>query len=184
MNYLVLPLFALTLILTTHNLDAICKSPTQGPQGGFATNYIDSYSDIIQPLNFTTPVNILFPSNSLTPKGITKSPSNDAFTVQQPGVYLIAFSINVTTINQFSFINSIALLLNINGTPVQPSPIAESHSVVNSAAAFLELSGQTLLTLSAGDVITLEAVGDFTPNIDIMRIDSALFTVIQIADAP
>lgn len=182
MNYILQLLLAIALFFGATHLDAICKSPSQGPQGPFGTNYIDSFNNTPQPLISSVPSNVVFPFNSAGPVGITKSPIfNDIFTVLQSGVYLISFAVNATS-EEISFpINSLSLTLKVNGIPVPPIPIALGNSFVGGTGQ-LELTGQTLLTLSGGSFITLEVLGVF--NESPIIIDSALINIIQVASAP
>lgn len=183
MNCLMPLLLALTLFAIGPNLEAICESPPQGPQGPFATNYIDSYRNTPQTLTNGVPVNIVFPNNSLSPVGITKSGTFDAFIMQHSGVYLISFAVNATITGTFPPLKVLALTLKVNNTPVPPVPMASTNSLVG-VSGQVEPSGQTLLTLSAGDVVTLEALGTFNDSQDSITIDSALFNITQIAEGP
>lgn len=183
MNCLKPLLLALTLFAVGPNLEAICESPPEGPQGPFATNYIDSYRNTPQTLTNGVPANVVFPNNSLSPVGITKSGTFDSFIVQHPGVYLISFEVNATITGSAPVLKVLELTLKINNVPVPPIPMASTNALVGGSGQIAP-SGQTLLTLSAGDVVTLEALSTLGTTPIAITIDSALFNIIQIAETP
>lgn len=72
--------------------------------------------------------------------GITHTPSSDAIGVVNAGTYAITFSVSGVEPNQFA--------IAINGTP-------NAATVYGSGAGTQQNTGQAILTLAAGDTITL-----------------------------
>lgn len=186
MNYLLFPFLALTLALSGSFLEADCKVP-KGPPGPPPTNYIGSFSETTQMIDAPKVAEaVVFPGNFAGPVGITKSASNDSFTVLFDGVYLISWTVNGTSPVFMAPPNFLALTLKVDGNPVLPNPISKSSFVGTGnqdIATFIDLSGQKLLNLQAGAVITLEVMADFKPPTESVQIDSALFNIAQVANA-
>ena len=185
MRHLLLPLTLLTFLLTGSLLQADCIIP-QGPPGPPPANYIGSYSETTQVLTAPNVAeNVVFPNNFAGPVGITKSATNDSFTVLFDGVYLISWTVNGESPIFIAPPNFLALTLKVDGTNVLPAPISKTTFVGNataSLATFVDLSGQKLLSLKAGAVITLEVMGSFTPVTESLQIDSAMFNITQVSN--
>lgn len=183
MKHLLLPLLAFAFAAGSHTLQADCTRPPQGVPGFLSKYYIGSYSDTVQPLDNGVPEDVVFPSNSTPPVGIAKSGSNDSFTIQHTGVYLIYWTANVETIHVNNPPQTIELNVQVNGTSIMSRP-SSLTSLPNFATAVspqrTNLSGRTTLVLQAGDVITLQAIGTFTQMGESMQIDSALIDIIQL----
>ena len=182
MNLLLLPMLILTLLSGSDALQAECTRPPQGIPGFLSANYIGSYSDTIQPLTNGVPEDVIFPNNSTSPIGITKSVTNDSFTIQTTGVYLIYWTVNGETQHIRNPPNTLALNLKVNGNPVmsRPSSLASFANFLSSPPFKLNVSGRTTLALQAGDIITLEALGTFTESGETMQINSAIIDIIKI----
>ena len=82
---------------------------------------------------------ILFDANGPL-SGVTHVPGSASITVTNAGTYGITFSVSGTEPNQFA--------LFVNGAPNAPS-------VYGSGAGTQQNTGQTLVVLSAGDVLTI-----------------------------
>ena len=82
---------------------------------------------------------VLFDSNGPL-LGVTHTPGTDAITVVDAGTYAITFSVSGSEPNQFA--------LFINGAP-------DTSTVYGSGAGTQQNTGQAILVLAAGDVITL-----------------------------
>ncbi|WP_430981634.1 BclA C-terminal domain-containing protein, partial [Bacillus cereus] len=83
---------------------------------------------------------ILFNSNGLITPGFTHTPGTSQIMVINAGDYKISFSVSGVEPNQFG--------LFLNGAPV-------TNSVYGSGAGTQQNNGQTILTLAAGDTLTL-----------------------------
>lgn len=186
MKYFMLPLLAFTFVCIGSFLEADCIIP-QGPPGPPPTYYIGSFSETTQPLAApNVPQNVIFEDNFAGPVGITKSVTNDSFTVEFDGVYLISWTVNGTSPVFIAPPNFMSLTLTVDGNPVLPDPISRITFVGSGnqpLATYVDLSGQKLLNLQAGSTITLEVMGSFTPMTESLQIDSAMFNITKIADA-
>ncbi len=83
---------------------------------------------------------ILFNSNGLMTPGFTHTPGTSQIMVINAGDYKISFSVSGVEPNQFT--------LFLNGAPV-------TNAVYGSGAGTQHNNGQTILSLAAGDVLTL-----------------------------
>ncbi len=83
---------------------------------------------------------ILFNSNGVMTSGFTFTPGTSQMMVTNAGDYKISFSVSGVEPNQFA--------LFLNGAPV-------TNSVYGSGAGTQQNNGQTVLTLAAGDILTL-----------------------------
>lgn len=182
MKHLLFPLLAFAFAAGSYPLQADCRRPPQGDPGFLSRFYIGSYSDTIQPLDNGVPEDVVFPSNSTPPVGITKSGSNDSFTIQHTGVYLIYWTANVETIHVINPPQTIELNVQVNGTSImsRPSSLTSLSNFNTDDPQRTNLSGRTTLVLQAGDVITLQAIGRFTTIGESIQIDSALIDIIQL----
>lgn len=89
----------------------------------------------------TIPIEATVPFDSNGPlSGITHAPGSDAINITNAGIYAIFFSVSGTQPNQFA--------LAVNGSP-------STSTIYGSGAGTQQNTGLTILTLSAGDVITL-----------------------------
>jgi hypothetical protein len=110
------------------------QGPT-GPAGTLASAYLDAYS-LAQTVS--TGNDVTYDTQNVAPVGISTNADHDAFTVSNAGAYLVnvVFATGAT--------GPLAAQLTINGTVVGP---AESSTF------------SRILSLSAGDVITVRIVG-------------------------
>ena len=83
---------------------------------------------------------IAFSGNGVLTPGITHAPGTNAIAVSAAGDYSIRFSVSGVEPGQFA--------LFVNGAPV-------ADTIYGSGAGTQQNTGQAILTLSAGDVITL-----------------------------
>jgi hypothetical protein len=90
----------------------------------------------------TVPVeaDVTFNSNGITTAGITHAPGTSQIVVSSAGNYQVTFSVSSVEPNQFA--------LFVNG-------LAVAGSVYGSGAGTQQNTGQVILTLAAGDVLTL-----------------------------
>jgi hypothetical protein len=98
--------------------------------------YIYNYSARVVALEAA----VLFDSNGLGTPGITHAPGSAQIKVADEGDYKVTFSVSGTEPCQFA--------LFVNGAVV-------AESVYGSGAGTQQNDGQTILALSAGDVLTL-----------------------------
>lgn len=109
-----------------------------GPQGpARVVNYGYIYNLPAQTVAIEAPV--LFSSNGPL-SGFTHTPGTSQITVTTAGVYRLDFSASGTEVNQFA--------LSVNGTAVP-------ETTYGSGAGTQQNNGQAILSLAAGDVITL-----------------------------
>jgi len=93
---------------------------------------------------------ILFDSNGVLTPGILHTPGSSAITFVKAGNYLINFSVSVAQPNQF------ALFLN---------NVAVANSIYGAGAGTEQNDGQVILTIAAGDVLTLRNHTSLAPVI-------------------
>ena len=86
------------------------------------------------------------PDSQVLPAGITVNGANTVFTVNTPGRYRLAYTLNTST----ALASGTRLL--INNTPNQASTVAPSLSLSH-------FSNEIIVDLSAGDTITLQMYG-------------------------
>ena len=82
---------------------------------------------------------VLFDSNGPL-SGITHAPGSSAINIVSAGTYSVTFSVSGTEPNQFA--------IAVNGTP-------NTSTIYGSGAGTQQNTGQAILTLSAGDTLTL-----------------------------
>lgn len=116
-----------------------------GPQGIQGIPGVAGVSEYAYLYNLTSRVvpieaDVLLDLNGPITAGITHTPGTAAINIVNAGTYAISFSVSGTEPGQFS--------LTVNGVP-QPS------SVYGSGAGTQQNTGQALLTLGAGSVLTL-----------------------------
>lgn len=183
MKYLMIPLLALTCLMSTPDLEAGCKRPPQGPPGPtgatgtIVSNRIGSISDEEddpQELTDSTQELVLFPINTAAPVGINKT-NDTTFTVLQSGTYIITATVNVFTNDVDS---NLAMAILVNGTAVQDPMVSTNFSGANEAEA--SLSTQIVIDLVAGDEIEVGVTGFFDIEAT-MSILHAQFSITQIA---
>ena len=115
-----------------------------GPTGpaGLTTSGLSQYAYVFntaaQVVALEAP--ILFNSHGKITSGFTHTLGTSQMTVINAGDYKISFSVSGVEPNQFA--------LFLNGAPV-------TNSVYGSGAGTQQNNGQTILTLAAGDIITL-----------------------------
>ena len=114
----------------------------QGIQGVPGVAGVSEYAYVYNLTSRVVPIeaDVLFDLNGPITPGITHTPGSAAVTVVNAGTYEIDFSVSGVEPGQFS--------LTVNGVP-QPS------TVYGSGAGTQQNTGQALLTLGAGDVLTL-----------------------------
>jgi hypothetical protein len=83
---------------------------------------------------------VLFDSNGVITPGILHTPGTSTIQVVEQGDYEVTFSVSGTEPNQFA--------LFLNGAPLP-------ETVYGSGAGTQQNNGQAILTLAAGDVLTL-----------------------------
>jgi len=121
------------------------RNPTAGPPGPpgpqgppASSEYGYVYNTSVQLVAIEAAV--LFDTNGLLTAGITHSPGASGITVASTGDYAISFSVSGVEPNQFAlFVNGIVAPGTIHG----------------SGTGTQQNNGQTILTLAAGDVLTL-----------------------------
>lgn len=177
-----LPLTALTLLAGSAVLNADCQRPPQGIPGFLSANYIGSYSDTVLVLANDDPVDVPFQIDSTPPVGIIKSGTDDSFTIQNTGVYLIYWTVNAQTIHDLLPLQTLALTLQVNGSPVMASPSSFTSfpNLGTDDAQLVNISGRATLVLQENDVVSLEALATFNPNTETVQITSALFDIVEI----
>ena len=118
-----------------------------GPQGPAGTNgtggsstpqygYIYNIADQVVPLETA----ITFSGDGVKTVGVSHAPGGSTITISSAGDYKITFSVSGSEPNQFAIF--------VNGAPV-------AGTVYGSGAGTQQNSGQTIVTISANDVITL-----------------------------
>ncbi|GAB3570531.1 hypothetical protein GCM10027578_26880 [Spirosoma luteolum] len=130
-------------VLTYNGTNVVWATPTGGTGTatyGYGTNSSGSIIAVV--LGGT---NIPLPNNQVL-QNVTANGSNTAFTVSASGTYRIHYAINLTA----NLLASSRLLLN--GTEV-------TASVLNSSQARNSYSAETILNLSAGDVLNVQLYG-------------------------
>jgi hypothetical protein len=108
-----------------------------GPAGGLS-QYAHVYNLAAQLVAIEAPV--LFSDNGVMTTGITHVAGTSPITLTNSGTYEIAFAVSGVEPSQFAVF--------VNGNPVD-------SSIFGSGAGTQQNSGQVLLALSAGDVVTL-----------------------------
>jgi len=83
---------------------------------------------------------VVFSSNGVLTSGITFTPGTDTISVTTAGDYEITFSVSAVEPSQFG--------LFVNGSPV-------ADTIYGSGAGTQQDNGQAILTLAAGDAVTL-----------------------------
>jgi hypothetical protein len=113
-----------------------------GPTGPAGTNGLAEYGYVFNLLGQTVAIeaDIPFDSNGLLTAGITHAPGNAGIAVVGAGIYKIDFSVSGTEPSQFAVF--------VNGA-VAPG------STYGSGAGTQQSTGQVILALGAGDVVTI-----------------------------
>lgn len=116
-----------------------CTGPT-GPAGtpGIALDFAYIYNVTQQ--TRAKQEDFIFDTNGLMTEGITHTPGTAGITLVNAGIYKVDFFVSATEINQFA--------LFLNGTLV-PGTI---YGMANTSS---QSSGQAIILVSAGDVLTL-----------------------------
>jgi hypothetical protein len=179
------------LLAFPFEVQAGCKAPRRGPPGppgpaGTGTvisNYASAFSTGTQAVTAASPYAILFNTNQVPPKGITHPVANNAqFQVLQAGVYLITWTLSLTidslTIEDTA---SISLFDVTTNTAINPNPF-ENQFVDDSDSK--SVSGQTIVSLPANEVIELRIAFSTGPPATPFQITDPTFTITQIAPAP
>jgi hypothetical protein len=83
---------------------------------------------------------VLFDSNGVLSPGLTHAPGTSLILVNTAGIYKVSFSVSGVEPNQFA--------LFLNGVPV-------AGSVSGSGAGTQQNNAETIVTVSAGDILTL-----------------------------
>jgi BclA C-terminal domain/Collagen triple helix repeat (20 copies) len=133
----------------------------QGPPGVFSPSYGFVYST--DQLIINSNQNVPFNSNGVL-SGITHIPPSDIVTVSLSGDYSITFYV-LTTTNNPSASLACAYAIAVNGT-VQPESVGHGIQAGNQNID-QSLTGDIILSLSAGDQVALRNVGtttDVLPN--------------------
>jgi hypothetical protein len=111
-----------------------------GPTGAGVLDYAYIYN-LTSPGIIPVESDITFDSNGPISAGFTHTPGSAAITILNTGTYKITFSVSAVGVNQFAiFVNGAA-----------SSPV----SVYGSAASTQQNTGQAILNLTAGDVVTI-----------------------------
>ena len=113
------------------------------PVIGFAEN--NTGDDVT--INLVTPTIIPLPDEQTLSPEITANGTNTIFTVNEAGLYRIAYYVNIVTPDSF------ASELLINGTAFVPS-IVDVGGDINST------STEVFVTLAAGDTVSLALLGE------------------------
>ncbi len=108
----------------------------QGPTGTPEFGYVYNHSAQVVPIE----ADILFDTNGITTPGITHIPGTSQVQVNVTADYVVFFSVSTVEPGQFA--------LFVNGVPIQ-------GAVYGSGAGTQQNSGQVMLHLSAGDILTL-----------------------------
>jgi BclA C-terminal domain/Collagen triple helix repeat (20 copies) len=128
----------------------------QGPPGVFSPSYGSVYST--DQLTINSNQNVPFNSNGVL-NGITHIPPSDIVTVSLSGDYSITFYV-LTTTNNPSASLACAYAIAVNGT-VQPESVGHGIQAGNQNIE-QSLTGNIILTLTAGDQVALRNVGNTT----------------------
>nr|WP_306664912.1 collagen-like protein [Bacillus pumilus] len=109
-----------------------------GVTGAGLTEFAYIYNLSAQTVALEAPV--IFDSTGITTAGITHAPGTSQIIVTNPGNYEVTFSVSGVESNQFT--------LFVNGGPV-------TNTVYGSGAGTQQNNGQAILSLAAGDTLTL-----------------------------
>ena len=201
MKSLILPLLALTCLASSQQMQANCPRPPQGLPGPLSRIFISSVSNTEQLLDFNTPTGVNFQETVAGPVGINQA-TDSTFIVNSSGVYLICWSVNAETNSDVNDPEiypppvtpgtppTLELDLLVNGDPVVPNPISLEASLIpnpieSSSLSFANISGQTILVLDAGDVLSLEATAFFADGGETFFIlISNVFNITRISNLP
>ncbi len=114
-----------------------------GPQGPAGTNGLSDYAYIYNtaPGVVALEADIPFSSNGVITPGFTHALGTAGTTLVKAGTYKVAFAVSGVEPNQFG--------LFVNGAPASPG------TVYGSGAGTQQNSGQAILVLGAGDVLTV-----------------------------
>ena len=113
-----------------------------GPQGPVGPGVITQYGYIYNQAPQVVPIeaNVTFDSNGIVSPGIIHAPGTSLITVTTAGTYLVTFSVSSVEPNQFAlFLNDFPIL----------------GSVYGSGAGTQQNTGQAIIFLTPGDVLTL-----------------------------
>ena len=115
---------------------------TTAPQGAAGTSAVSAYAYIY---NLTSRVvaveaDVLFDFNGPLTAGVTHTPGSAAVNIVDAGTYRVTYSTSTTEPSQFA--------LTVNGAPAP-------ETVYGSGAGTQQNDGQAILTLGAGDTLTL-----------------------------
>jgi hypothetical protein len=195
MKKLMIPLLALAFSAGSHHLKADCPTPfpgPTGPSGALSDRYVSSFTEpSSQVLDANGEVVLVrFPENFVGPEGI-RHPNPSHFIVTKAGTYLVSWMLNAS----YNFITNeapnIFLFLKVDGNYVLANQNAVSNSTIEDfgPASLLfnvtNLSGQMLLDLAAGANLSMTIKADFDDtDLNVVAIDNALFTVVEIEPAP
>jgi hypothetical protein len=113
-----------------------------GATGATGTNGLSQYGYIYNEGAQVVPIeaDVIFDANGVNTPGITHAPGTTQILVTSPGDYKVSFSVSGVEPSQFA--------LFLNGAPL-------TDTVYGSGAGTQEANGQAILTLAAGDVLTL-----------------------------
>ncbi|RKW74276.1 collagen-like protein, partial [Bacillus sp. L75] len=109
-----------------------------GATGSGLSEYAYVYNLSAETVAIEAPV--IFDSTGITTAGITHAPGTAQIIVTTPGDYEVTFSVSGVEPNQFT--------LFVNGGPV-------TNTVYGSGAGTQQNNGQAIITLAAGDILTL-----------------------------
>ena len=114
-----------------------------GPAGPAGTNGLSDYAYVYNTAAGVVPIeaDVTFSANGVLTAGFTHSPATSDITVVAAGVYKIGFSVSGVEPGQFA--------LFVNGTLASPG------TIYGSGAGTQQNTGQTILALGAGDVLTV-----------------------------
>jgi hypothetical protein len=114
-----------------------------GPTGASGTSGVAEYAYIFNRTARTVPseIAVVFDSNGPSTPGILHAPGTSQIVVTDPGVYKVGFSTTGAEPSQFA--------LFINAAPI-------ASSVYGTDTATVQNTGQAIISIAAGDTLTLE----------------------------
>lgn len=156
----------------------------QGPVGPFIKRSASAYTQGVQTFDAVAGNAVDFQTNSYVPVGIvhpTMSGGTTEFAVLNDGYYFITFTLSVESENPLAIVSATLVDLT-TGLPLHPDPFVSKSGVNNLLVQNPlsgNLSGQTIVFLTAGSVIQLQLSQDQVDNE--LTVTSPIFTIMQIS---
>lgn len=144
-----------------------------GPTGPAQPSAFASAYTLAPQIVGTSPTPVTFESEQYTPVNITQTLGTSQFTVTNTGIYNIDYTVTFSNISGTDA--GVTQLIFLNGGGVTGTTIDTN---ISASTGLGSMSGQTSLSLTAGDVIQLETETEATTGISIR---SAQLVIYQIA---